>query len=272
MGVIDLFKVEDEFYVNFPEMVDKKFITTFLSQIDSANLDSSVTFDFQKTLSIDASFYPVLHQIKKRIKKNDGVIKSLNINMRLKSQLQNDGVLRMFNLHSSSHEEKNNNGSKKIEVEFITPFIESTIEILKIQADVNVTSEKPLLKDKLGDYQFDIGGVITLISNVFEGSISLCFKAPVFLKICEKMLGEEYKEINEEVEDAAGEILNIIFGMSKAKLNDEKGYKIVKAIPTVLLGAGIQVKQTIGPTLILPFNSDCGKFHLEVELSEPRGE
>ena len=197
-----------------------------------------------------------------------------NISMQLKSQLLSDGVIRLFNFQTSGPETppKPPVNRKKIQVEFIQPFVNSTVEMLRVQANTEAKSLKPYLKNAEAPSDFDIVGLITLTSNVFEGSIALCFKKEVFLKICENLLDETFTEIKEEVEDAAGEILNIIFGMAKAELNDKQGYQIEKAIPTVMRGENLQVKQTVGPTIILPFSSSVGEFQIEIELGDSRGE
>ena len=78
------------------------------------------------------------------------------------------------------------------------------------------------------------------------------------------MLGEEFKEINKDLEDGAGEILNIIFGHAKTVLNS-KNYGIEKAIPTVIRGHGILVKHvTQVASIVVPFETDVGSFHMEI--------
>ncbi len=175
-----------------------------------------------------------------------------------------DGVQRIFNIESVETP-RSPKSKSTIDVEFITPFIKATTEILKVQANIESTSGKPRMKDRDEKSLCDIVGIISLVSNVFEGSISLVFKEEVFLKICESMLGEPYTEINDEIEDAAGELLNIIYGVAKAELNDKKSYKLEKAIPTVIRGPGVRVKQTVGPTIILPFETPVGTFQIEIE-------
>jgi chemotaxis protein CheX len=81
------------------------------------------------------------------------------------------------------------------------------------------------------------------------------------------MLGENQSEIINEMQDAAGELLNIIFGQAKALLNDNKGYTIQKAIPTVVRGQSLQVHHLTRETaVILPFVTNLGDFHIEVSL------
>jgi chemotaxis protein CheX len=110
------------------------------------------------------------------------------------------------------------------------------------------------------------------VSDQFNGSIALCFPAGVFIKIYNAMLGETTTEITQESEDAAGELLNIIFGQAKAILNNKKGYTIRSAIPTVLSGQKLRV-HSLSPdnTIMLPFETPHGIFHIEVSTESMPG-
>ncbi|OFZ17744.1 MAG: hypothetical protein A2X94_15205 [Bdellovibrionales bacterium GWB1_55_8] len=151
-----------------------------------------------------------------------------------------------------------------MDVAFVNPFINATKMTLETQANTPVTIGKPFLKD--GDnLEFDIAGVISLTSSAFQGSIALCFPAAVFLAIYSSMLGEKHEEITKEIEDAAGEILNIIFGQAKAELNDKEGYAIQKAIPTIVRGKTLQVHHlSRSVAVVLPFETAAGRFNLEI--------
>ena len=61
-------------------------------------------------------------------------------------------------------------------------------------------------------------------------------------------------------------LLNIIFGQVKTVLVDELNHKVEKVIPTVLVGEKLQINMTSTsePTLVLPFDSSVGKFHIEL--------
>ncbi|MCJ8278330.1 MAG: chemotaxis protein CheX [Bdellovibrionales bacterium] len=264
MGAIDLSK--SEAYFECPKDIDRQFVNSMSEQLNDFEGITQVTFDFKQTKSVDRSFYAFIHQVKQKMKQNQGRLISVGIHSSLKSVLINDGVYQMFNFTQPNA--KSSKPNKRLQVDFIHPFVDSTREMLDVQAGVKAEAGKPYIK--MDGNEFDIIGVISLGSEVFEGSIILCFKKDVFLNICSSMMMEEFKEINEELEDAAGEMLNIIFGMAKAKLNNEKGYKIEKAIPTIIRGPGIRVKQTQGPKVILPFTSDAGNFHIEIELSESK--
>ncbi len=152
-----------------------------------------------------------------------------------------------------------------IDVNFVNPFISSTQKTLETQGQTPVTPGKLRLKKEGEVPPCDIAGVISLTSNVFNGTIALCFPAPVFLAIYGNMVGEKATEITSQTEDAAGELLNIIFGQAKAELNARGGYNIQKAIPAVVRGQDLRVKHLAkGPTVLLPFETAVGTFHIEI--------
>lgn len=155
--------------------------------------------------------------------------------------------------------------NKKMQAEFLVPFIDATINTLKIQASIE-TKSLPLELKTTTQRQVDIIGVISLISRIYEGSISLCFPKETFIAICNKLFGETHTEINGEIEDAAGELLNMIFGTAKAQLNSKFDYQIPKALPAVISGQRLKLTQSTGPTIVLPFTSEVGDFHLEIEV------
>ncbi len=154
--------------------------------------------------------------------------------------------------------------ASKIDVNFINPFIEGTIETLKVQCSFTPKASRPFLKGKGPEIITDIAAVIGLTSPAFNGSVAVCFPKNIFLNIMERMLGEKYEEIGEELEDGACELLNIIFGQAKRNLN-EKGYQIEKAIPTIVRGSGVAIKHlSEGPTVVIPFETEIGIFHIEI--------
>lgn len=152
----------------------------------------------------------------------------------------------------------------KIDVNFVNPFVSATLETLKVQANVGSSAGKPHLKVQDSSLHWDITAIIGLSSKHFNGAIALCFPKEVFLAIMSNMLGEKYTEITQELGDGAGELLNIIFGQAKKVLN-QNNYEIEKAIPTVVIGTDIKVKQLAeSPTVVLPFTTDFGVYHVEV--------
>ncbi len=155
---------------------------------------------------------------------------------------------------------------KKLDVNFINPFIEATVRTLKIQCDTEVLTLPPMIKGKSQVLDTDIAGVIGITSKEFTGSIAICFPRSTFNGIMRKMCGGALSEDAREAEDGAGELLNIIFGQARTALN-ERGHSIKSAIPTIIHGKSIHVRHLApGLSVVIPFESAYGQFRLEIGL------
>lgn len=151
----------------------------------------------------------------------------------------------------------------KIDVNFILPFVESTLEVLKLTASTPATKDKVYIKTG-NEPSGDISAIVPMNSPKFLGSFAISFEEACFLEIVSNMLMEEYSAINEENRDAVGEICNQVFGMAKARMNDEMGLDIAKAIPTVIEGKKHTIKHMIdGKCLTVKFNTTKGSFTIE---------
>ena len=69
-----------------------------------------------------------------------------------------------------------------------------------------------------------------------------------------------------ELEDGAGELMNIVYGTAKSALN-EKGYAMQKALPSVIRGTNVSLRHVgSGTTLVLPFKTAAGEFEIEIGM------
>ena len=149
-----------------------------------------------------------------------------------------------------------------MKAEFINPFLEATMSVLKTMAFLEPIPGNPYIK-KGGAASGDISGIVGITGEA-EGSLCLSFSKGCILFIISKMLGEEQKEINEDVKDAVGELTNMISGDSRRRLQ-EIGHSFQGAIPSVISGPGHEVKHiTRGPILSIPFTTQAGNFIVEV--------
>ena len=151
-------------------------------------------------------------------------------------------------------------------VKFINPFLEGTISVLKTMAFVEPKAGKPYLKtDSIA--KGDISGIIGLTGSA-TGSMALSFSEAAILKIVSNMLGEKYKTMTPEIQDAVGEITNMISGVARKNLEAD-GFYIQSAIPTVVTGKNHSITHVMGgPSLIIPFEIDEGTFVVDVCLTE----
>jgi len=153
-----------------------------------------------------------------------------------------------------------------MDVRFINPFLEATIDVLKTMAFVEPRPGKPYLKkDDLA--RGDVSGIIGF-TGAANGSMALSFSEGCILKIVSNMLGEEIKEINGDIKDAVGEITNMVSGVARKKL-ESLGLSISAAIPTVVAGKGHSVSHIMGgPSIIIPFGTEQGPFVVDVCIGE----
>ncbi len=232
-------------------------------------------FDFKDVTVISPVVFKSFVLLQRVLKGTQGTLISVGVSKEVLRQLASAGMETIFNVKTSLSQGLAQAGiqvkadkAATLDVNFINPFLGSTRNAIEMQASCKVELGKPRLKKSGEVLNADIAGVISLTSSAFTGSIALCFPAQTFLGIYGAMLGETPTEITEESQDAAGELLNIIFGQAKAVLNDTKGYSIQKAIPTVVRGQALQVHHMSREVaVILPFTCDYGAFHIEISIN-----
>lgn len=153
----------------------------------------------------------------------------------------------------------------KIDVDFINPFIESSVKTLNAMCGVeNIEAAKPYLLNEEEVLDIDISGTLAITSPYFRGSIAISFSNQVYKDLVSKMLEEGQEEITLDNQDGAAEIINIIFGQTKAVLNT-RGYSLQRAIPSVMRGENHKIYQNSKiPVLLVPFSSDAGNFFIQI--------
>lgn len=149
-----------------------------------------------------------------------------------------------------------------MDVRYINPFLEGTLEVLQTMAFIEPRPGKPYMKTG-NNAQGDITGIIGLTGKV-KGSLALTFSEKCILKIVSNMLGEDKTKIDPEIKDAVGEITNMVSGVARKKL-ETLGLLVFAAIPTVVAGKDHSISHVLGgPSLIIPFETDAGNFVVDV--------
>lgn len=153
-----------------------------------------------------------------------------------------------------------------MDVKFINAFLEGTVNVLKTMAFVEPKSGTPYVK-KDSVASGDISGIIGLTGSV-KGSLALSFSEASILKIVSNMLGEEIATLNHDINDAVGEITNMISGVAR-KILENDGLNITAAIPTVVAGRNHSILHVLGgPSIIIPFSIEAGPFVVDICLTE----
>ena len=264
--------------IKCPSNLDAGASKMFSEQAKAWMLSSAQYFvlDMSGVLNIGREFYQAIILLKTNLKRDQKIIYSINLSSTLLKQVKVDGVEQAFNPVKSMEEilaqdkAASSPQAGSLNVAFINPFLAAAQKTLEVQCKTKVKVLTPFLK-KEQTANVAIAGVLSLISNGFSGSIVLCFPQAVFLKIYENMFGEKHDAITPELEDAAGELLNIIYGMAKIELNS-KGYNFQKALPTVMAGEKLKIRQSGSmPAVVIPLETDVGPFHIEIEFNKSEG-
>ena len=143
--------------------------------------------------------------------------------------------------------------------------IESAKEIFStmVMMEIDVAGECSTETVPLVD---SISGVVGLAGK-YKGVLAIHLPNSVAMAITGSFLGMDVEEINEDVEDAVGELANMLAGDIKTVLSD-KGKDISLSIPTIISGQEYNFQPTKEvESFIVPFKSSSGEFKIELQLN-----
>lgn len=144
--------------------------------------------------------------------------------------------------------------------------IDATNEIFSSMVMMEV-SVKGDVQSTLAPLENSITGVIGL-AGTHKGVLAMHFPNPVAMAITGSFLGMDVDEINEDVEDAVGELANMLGGSVKSILS-AKGRDIDLSLPSVISGANYDFQPTREiERVVIPFQCDAGDFMVELELEK----
>jgi chemotaxis protein CheX len=150
-----------------------------------------------------------------------------------------------------------------MKVEYINPFIETVEELFEKMLTCAVKRGEVTFSKEVPPNR-DIVALIGL-SGPARGIVALSFPVSTALAIVGRMLGGEIRVVDDSVKDGVAELVNIVAGGAKARLNADHGTPIDLSLPTVVRGNSYTVdypSQSVW--LEIPFTSDLGPFSLRV--------
>ena len=153
-----------------------------------------------------------------------------------------------------------------MDIEHMEPFIQETIKTFEVMLGVKPDSKELEIKEST-DGTYDISAMIG-ISGSSTGGVVISFPEDVACKIVSRMLGEEISELNQDVSDGIGELVNIIAGNAKRGLVKHGFQNLSQSLPHVVIGKHRTVWRTKDmPCLVKRFfSSELGPFCIEVNL------
>lgn len=154
-----------------------------------------------------------------------------------------------------------------MDVKLAKPFVDATVNILSTMAMITPTVQKPYLKTTnkaLGD----VTGIVGVTSQSgHNGVISVTFSKACAIAVVKNLIGE-IEDVVQDVQDAVGELTNMISGQARQRLVD-MGITLSSATPTVIMGDGHSITHvTRKNIMVVPFLTDHGQFVVEFSFSD----
>lgn len=157
-------------------------------------------------------------------------------------------------------------------VNFSQDFIDTTREVFSTMAAMEIESKGVIEIDGSTDCKdittcMDITGILGF-SGGRKGCILVSLPESCALGAVGGMLGIEFDEIDSDVRDGVSELVNMIAGGAKTKLQS-KGISFELSIPNTVVGQSHQITAPASTKRTrLEFGSPAGDFFIEVYLKE----
>jgi len=150
------------------------------------------------------------------------------------------------------------------EADLATYVINATKEVFSTMVMMALEDCYPL-KEPVTSFHCSVTGMVGL-AGTYTGILSIHCPKSLALRITSNMLGMEVDEVGEDVNDALGEIANMLGGYVKQILS-KGGLDINLSIPTVISGEDYTVNSmSDSDCVIIPFNSEGEQFLVGLKL------
>lgn len=144
--------------------------------------------------------------------------------------------------------------------------IDSTREVFSTMVMMDPADDFPL-KEPVSRFKCSITGMVGF-AGTYSGVISIHCPVSLALKITSSMLGMECEEVNEDLNDAIGEIANMLGGSVKQVLSTG-GLDVKLSIPTVIAGEDYTVNSLSDiDCVVIPFTVENERFLVGLTLKK----
>ena len=148
-------------------------------------------------------------------------------------------------------------------IQYIEPFVEAAVHVFTDFFGEAPQAQKPFLLKREDETGWELSGIIG-IGGDSKGVVVISLTEAVALELTGRLVGHPVAEINDDVMDTIGELVNIIAGNAKKGLEQ---YRLVISLPSIVRGKSHQVSWPSGiPVIGIPFTMSKGSFFLAVGL------
>lgn len=144
--------------------------------------------------------------------------------------------------------------------------IDATREVFSTMVMMDAIDDFPL-KGPVSRFKCSITGIVGF-AGTYSGVISIHCPVALALKITSNMLGVDCDEVNEDLNDAVGEIANMLGGSVKQVLS-KGGLDVKLSIPTVISGEDYTVNSlSDNDCVVIPFTVEDHTLLISLALKK----
>jgi len=150
------------------------------------------------------------------------------------------------------------------EDQMVSHVINATKEVFSTMVMMDLVASFPL-EEPVNRFQCSISGMVGLAGTY---TVILSIHCPQFfaMRITSNMLGMEVDEVGEDVNDALGEIANMLGGYVKMVLS-KGGMDINLSIPTIISGEEYTINaMSESDCVVVPFDHNGERFLVSLKL------
>ncbi|MDR0706738.1 MAG: chemotaxis protein CheX [Treponema sp.] len=123
--------------------------------------------------------------------------------------------------------------------QYIKPFVDVCLNVFKDFINVEVSAKTPYFLEKDSIFGNDISAVIGFTGEA-RGAVIVSMQQKLAIKLTDILTGASHAEMDDDVTDAIGEIVNIIAGNVKQRF--EESLEMIISLPTIIQGSGHAIK------------------------------
>jgi chemotaxis protein CheX len=149
-------------------------------------------------------------------------------------------------------------------MDFHAKIVEVTKEIFETMIMMDVTPGQPLA-EHVSKFNCSLSAMVGF-AGFKQGNLTIHTPEKVAIGITQSFLGTEIEEINEDVQDAMGELANMIAGSLKPTISND-GKNVELSLPSVVYGKEYtMVVVAKADWIIVPFTVSYGQFLVGLEF------
>lgn len=150
-------------------------------------------------------------------------------------------------------------------IEFINPFVESSVEIIEEVSGAKVERQEIVLRNKITK----ISGIAAIIGVIGEADGRLLFDMTeeTALNVASAMNDEKLTEMNTLTRETLTELANMITGKAITKLH-AMGFKFKMTPPSLVTGRDMSITDLGVEVLVVPLKTSLGEIEVNIALKE----